>query len=216
MIITAIDRAPKRRGRMQVHLDGVSMLEVSLATVRKFDLKRGGEVSATEAEAIVAADARHEALTTSAAMLSRRPHSEREVRLRLLRRGCEPDVVAETIRKLSAARLLDDAEYAQAWTESRDRISPRGRRLIEQELRANGVALDVAQYAAEQVSDSEAAMRAASRRLHAMRGLDYEAFRKRLGPFLQRRGFGWETCSATVERCWQEISGEEPADERDA
>ncbi|MDP9235827.1 MAG: RecX family transcriptional regulator [Chloroflexota bacterium] len=216
MIITAIDRAPKRRGRMQVHLDGVSKFELSVATARKYELKRGGELSAAQAEGIVAADARHAALTAAAAMLARRPHSEREVRVRLRRRGCEPDVVDETIRKLTSARLLDDAEYAQAWTESRDRISPRGRRLIEQELRANGVAIAIAQEAAEQISDSEAAMRAASRRLSAMRGLDCETFRKRLGPFLQRRGFDWETCSGTVERCWQELHNEVPADDRDA
>src|SRR5712692_2490944 len=98
MIITAIDRAPRRRGRVQVHLDGVSMFEVSLATMRKHDLKPGGELSAAAATAIMAADARHAALTASAAMLARRPHSEREVRLRLRRRGCAPDVIDETIR----------------------------------------------------------------------------------------------------------------------
>jgi regulatory protein len=214
MIITAVDRAPKRRGCVRVHLDGVSMFEVSLATARKHDLTPGRALTVAEAAAIEISDARHVALASAAAMLARRAYSEHEVRQRLLRRGCDDEVAGETIQKLTTAGLLDDGEYAQAWTESRDRISPRGRRLVERELRANGVSSDTARQAADQVSDADAAMRAACRRLPSLRSLDHETFRKRLGSFLQRRGFDWETCGATAERCWQDLVREAPSDDR--
>jgi regulatory protein len=207
MIITAVDRAPKRRDRVQVHVDGVSMFEVSQTTARKHDLRPGRELTASEI-----ADARYVALTAAAAMLARRPHSEREVRARLGRRGCDAQAADGAIQTLTTAGLLNDAEYAQAWTESRDRISPRGHRLVEQELRASGVSLEIARDAADQVSDADAAMRAAARRLASLRGLDYGSFRKRLGSFLQRRGFDWDTCGATIERCWQDLHSDDATD----
>jgi hypothetical protein len=33
---------------------------------------------------------------------------------------------------------------------------------------------------------------------------DYQAFRRRLGEHLGRRGFGYEVIKETVERVWQE------------
>ena len=141
-------------------------------------------------------------------MLARRPCSERDVRQRLARRKFQPALIEDTVRKLHATRLLDDAAYARSWTESRDRISPRGRRLLVQELRAHGVAAAVAATAVADVSDADAAYRVAGRKMRSLAALDYQTFRNRLGSLLQRRGFGWEICKTTVERCWRELGPE--------
>jgi len=210
MIITAVERIARRPGRVEVRIDGVSSFDVGRDMAVASDLKPGRAIERAEIDAMIAADRRRVALDTAVAMLARRPHSEREVRQRLARRTCEPAVIDETVAKLRAARLLDDAEYARAFTESRDRFSPRGQRLIARELRANGVALDVAQAAAAEVSDEDAAYRVASKRLRPLAALDYQAFRNRLGAFLQRRGFGWETCRSTVDRCWRELHAADP------
>jgi regulatory protein len=85
-----------------------------------------------------------------------------------------------------------------------------------QELRAHGVDAAVAAEAAAEVSDADAAYRVAARRLRSLAGLDERAFRGRLGSLLQRRGFGWEICKTTVERCWRESCGASPADDLDA
>ena len=34
---------------------------------------------------------------------------------------------------------------------------------------------------------------------------DYEVFRRRLGDYLKRRGFGYTVISQTVKRLWQEM-----------
>jgi len=33
---------------------------------------------------------------------------------------------------------------------------------------------------------------------------DYETFRRKMGAFLRRRGFGYEVVKRTTERLWQE------------
>ena len=211
MVITAVARMPKRRARVVVRIDDISDFDVSSATARAHDLKPGRAIEAREIEAIVAADRQRGALDAAVAMLARRPHSEREVRQRLARHKCEPALIDATVDKLHAARLLDDAEYARAWTEVRDRFRPRGRRLLVQELRANGVALDVAKAAADEVSDADAAMRVATTRMRSLAQLDHTAFRNRLGSLLQRRGFGWDVCRTTVDECWRTLHADGPA-----
>lgn len=207
MIITGVERSPVHRARVDVHVDGARAFEVARATAAAHGLRPGRAIDAAEIEAIVAGERRRLALDAAVAMLARRPRSEREVRQRLARRRYEPALVDETIGKLHEAGLLDDAAYARSWAESRDRTSLRGRRLIARELRAHGVAAGVASAAVAGVSDENAAYRVAAGRLRALAGLDYATFRARLGGLLQRRGFGWEICKTTVERCWRESGG---------
>lgn len=204
MIITAVERTQKRRGRVDVYVDGIVAFEVARSTAASRGLRPGVAIEGSEIEAIVVADQRRAALETAAAMLARRPRSERDVRQRLIQRKFEAALVNETMTRLRELKLLDDAEFARTWTEYRDRSSPRGRRLIVQELRAVGVAAPTAVEAATAVSDDDAAYRVAEKKARALTSCDYRAFRDKLGSHLQRRGFGWETARATVERCWRE------------
>jgi regulatory protein len=214
MIITAVESTRKKRGRVDVYVDGVVAFDIARATAAARGLQPGVAIAGGEIEALVAADRRRSALETAAAMLARRPHSEREVRQRLARREFEAPLIDETVARLRELRLLDDAEFARAWTESRDRSSPRGRRLIVQELRAAGVAVPTAVEAAKAVSEDEAAYRVAEKKSRALASCEYRAFRDKLGSHLQRRGFGWDVARATVERCWRELSDEREASGR--
>ena len=207
MIITAIERSQKRRGRVDVYVDGALACVLGRAAASAEGLRPGQAVTPEQIAALVAADRRRQALDAAVSMLARRPRSEREVRQRLRQRKFEPELIDATVARLFATKLLDDAEYARAWTESRDRQSPRGSRLIARELRANGVEAAIADTAAAAVSDEDAAYRLASRRLRSLAGLEYEAFRNRLGGYLQRRGFGWDVCRSTVDRCWRGAQG---------
>ncbi|HEX5480326.1 MAG TPA: regulatory protein RecX, partial [Dehalococcoidia bacterium] len=136
-----------------------------------------------------------------------------ELRRKLALRRVAAPLIDETIEKLRAARLIDDAEFARSWVQARDEGSPRGRRLLTQELRMRGVQMPVATTAAAMVTDDEAAYRAAERRARAFASLDYATFRSRMGSFLQRRGFGWDTARAAIERCWRERGGDAVEDD---
>jgi regulatory protein len=210
--ITAIERDERRRGRVRVFVDGVARCELSRAFA-KAKLRAGQQVTDAELEALALADTRRQAASTALALLARRARSEREVRRRLAMRRFPAGVIDETVRKLRAARLLDDSEYARTWAEARARSSPRSRRLLTQELRASGVDVDTARTAVGDLSDEDAAWRAAERRLHALRGLEREAFATRLGTFLRRRGFAWGLCQQTVERAWRETGNAAAAPE---
>ena len=213
MIITAIERTRGRRGRVDVYVDGQPRLQLGREFVRTRQMRPGDLIEPEQIDALAEADARQSAMQAAAAMLARRQHSERELRRKLSMRRMAADVIDETVEKLRAARLIDDAEFARGWVQARDEGSPRGRRLLTQELRARGVQVHVAASAVAAVSDEEAVHRAAERRARSLASLEYPVFRARMASFLQRRGFGWEESRAAIDLCWRERGGAPVADD---
>src|ERR671921_2754533 len=71
--------------------------------------------------------------------LEARPRSAAEVRRRLLLHGYRADLVEGAIERLTELAMIDDAAFARAWVESRDRARPRGERALRQELARKGI-----------------------------------------------------------------------------
>ena len=134
-----------------------------------------------------------------------RPRSENEMRQALTRRAIPAALRDEVVCRLRELGLLDDRSFAASFVQSRDGSSPRSRRLLAQELRHKGVRHEIATESTVGVDDGDAAYRAAERRAGAMGALPYADFERRLGSFLLRRGFSYETTRSTVRRLWEEL-----------
>lgn len=78
-------------------------------------------------------------LEAAARFLEVRSRSVAEVRRRLSSAGYRADLVEGAIARMTELGMLDDAAFAQAWVESRDRSRPRGERAIRAELGQKGV-----------------------------------------------------------------------------
>ncbi|MCH7835288.1 MAG: RecX family transcriptional regulator [Chloroflexi bacterium] len=205
MRVTAIEKQ-RRKNRLNLFLDGRFALGLSTDVAAQVSLRVGDEVDGDRLRALREAEARADAMSAALRLLSYRPRSETELRQRLARRGAPPALVDSTIERLLELGLVDDAAFARSWVESRERASPRGQRLLRQELRAKGVNSDASRELVEGVDDAEAALRASARRAASLSGLPQAEFRRRLGDFLRRRGFDYETIRLTVERRWRELA----------
>lgn len=203
MQITAIEKQRRRR-RANVYLDGRYALSLSLDLVAQAGLRKGDTLSAQQLDSLRQADVRDQAHEAALRLLAYRPRSETEIRQRLARRGWPPELVQETIARLREQGLLSDAAFARFWVEVRDQSSPRGHRLLWQELAAKGIEREVARQAIANVAEEDAALRAAQKKAQHLQGEDYHIFRRRLGDFLLRRGFAYSTVRDTVERLWRE------------
>ncbi|CAN5499830.1 hypothetical protein BH20CHL6_BH20CHL6_05150 [soil metagenome] len=78
-------------------------------------------------------------MPAAAAFLAVRLRSVAEVRQRLTDLGYRADLAEAVIHRLLEMRYLDDATFARAWLESRDRASPRGATALRRELTLKGV-----------------------------------------------------------------------------
>lgn len=162
------------------------------------------------------------ALEIAVRFLGTRPRTRWELERRLRRAGVTDDVIQSTAARLAELGYLDDAAFARWWGEQRDRHAPRGRRMIEAELRQHGVPRDVVQayreehLAPERVPEDEALpadepARARDALARHLRGRPMPEDRKavqRLGMFLMRRGFDPETVRSTLRAAGSDTDDE--------
>jgi regulatory protein len=153
--------------------------------------------------------------------LGRRPRSRWEVERRLHRAAAAPDVVEPTLARLAVLGYVDDMAFARWWLEQRDRHAPRGRRMVEAELRQHGVGRDVIEALRDELAtlegaepdrsaeagvgahnghslerplnEDERARTALARHLRGRPLPEDRAAQQRIGMFLMRRGFDPET-----------------------
>jgi regulatory protein len=147
----------------------------------------------------------------AAHFLGTRPRTRREVELRLRRAGAADLVITGALKRLEGLGLIDDVAFVRWWAEQRDRHAPRGRRMVEAELRQRGVPREVMEalrgeelaepaLGAEGMpgSESERAAVALARHLRGRPIPDDPKAVQRLGALLMRRGFDPETVRATL------------------
>jgi regulatory protein len=198
--VTAIEPQQRRGGkRVNVFLDDRYALSLSVELADS--LRVGQLVSSDQFDSLCRSDEQRRALDAALHLLGYRPRSEKELRNRLTSRGFRGDVLDHVFTRLRELKLVDDQAFAAYWVEQRQGRSPRGRRLIDRELRTKGVAVETVAQAVDESSDeSDLAYRAGQKRAAVLASLDERTFKQRLGAYLQRRGFDWQAISTAVRR----------------
>lgn len=201
--ITALKAQQKNPERVSIYLDGEFAFGVSRIVAAWLHV--GQELDDEKIVSLQQQENQEAALQRALQLLSYRPHSEAEIRLKLKRAGMDIEVIANALDRLRANGLVRDEGFAQDWVENRSAFRPRSRKMLAFELRQKGVAEEVIQQALQNAEeDNDLAYQAASRYAHKLAGAEWEEFRRRLISFLARRGFSYETASSAVLKVWQE------------
>lgn len=204
-MITAIQTSRGRRKPVvKVSLNGKFAFNLDAEVSAREGLKVGQELAGDQIEELASSDRFQRCYNAAAHYLGYRPRSEREMRQRLLRRRFLSETVEAVLKKLKDQALLDDMAFARFWLDNRQSFSPRGQRLVRLELRQKGVDGDIIELVAATIDDADNAYRAATGKVRRLSPSDYESFRRRLGAYLGRRGFGYGVIKETIERLWQE------------
>lgn len=151
-------------------------------------------------------------MEVAARFLGTRPRTRWELERRLRRAGVEDAVIELTLGRLAELGYVDDVAFARWWAEQRDRHAPRGRRMVEAELRQRGVERTAIEAMRESwdeperapgdeglpSTDAERATVALDRHLRGRPVPDDPKAVQRIGMFLVRRGFDPETVRAAI------------------
>ena len=119
-----------------------------------------------------------------------------------MRRKFSHNIAEQVVADLRERSLVDDAEFARLWTESRLRSKPRSAWLLKRELIGKGIRSDLAEDAVSECDDSENAYRAALGYSHRLDGTDYETFHRRLYGYMGRRGFSASVSRSVISSLW--------------
>ena len=130
-----------------------------------------------------------------------RAKSKGEILAHLKKRGVADEVANATIYKLTQNGLIDDAEFAKAWVQSRHNAKKLSKRIIAGELRTRGVDQNFIDEALDEI-DEEAEYRTAfglaMKKYSTISRMEPEVQIRRIQSLLQRKGFGFGTIGRVI------------------
>ncbi len=196
MRITALTPQKRRSQWVNVFVDGEFRLTLPDYAVEELGLCCDEPIDEATLERAAGAETRARILDAAFALLNYRARTAAELTRRLVRKGFPAALVDGIVVELTEYCYLDDYLFALDFVRDRTRNRPRGRYQLAQELRARGVAVEVAWRAIEAVvheddlSDEDLARAAAESWLRkGGKGRTGPDARRRLYGFLARRGF---------------------------
>ena len=202
-VITAIK---KERGKYRVSINDSEDVIVPLSLMRERPLKEGQPLDLEEYDNWLMVRQSRFALDRAVGYLAARARSKREIEQKLLQAGYRPCTVEMVIYKLERENLLDDADFARQWVESRS-AHKLGRSRIAQELRRKGVSQVEAEEALSSIDDEDQlsgaialAEKAAAR---IKPGEDMRKSSNRIAGMLARRGYSWDIVQEAIRKTLQ-------------
>ena len=127
--------------------------------------------------------------------LSMAPRSRAQLERKLSQRGCDPEVAARVLDRMTEVGLVDDEAYAEMLVRSKQEMKGLARKALAHELRKQGIDPTTAEEALGHVDPSDERARAEQlvvKKLRAMTGLTPEVQARRLAGMLARKGYSGE------------------------
>ncbi len=208
--ITALKAQSRDKERVNVFLDGE--FAFGLVLIHALWLKIGQHLSDEDIATLQEADTLEKAQQRALNLISYRPRSEKEVRLRLKNAQVDETSIQTVVQRLKDAGLLDDIAFSQQWVESRVRASNRGKRMIRWELKQKGVGDKEIASALEGVDDQQTAYEAATRRWPRVASLEPRERKRKLTEFLARNGFDYDVITNAIKKVLDEHSAADSND----
>ena len=209
--ITALKPQVRDPERLNLFLDGTFAFSLGEQLAGDEGLRVGDDLTPERVAELRSKDQVGKATTAALNLLARRPRSVREVRDRLRQKGYEADTIDAAVAKLEGWRYVDDTEFARYWVENREAHKPRGKRLLEQELRFKGVDRELVRetIAAAEIDEVSAAIELGRTKLRTYASLEPAVAQRRLGAFLARRGYGYDVIKPTLAELFGDRDGDD-------
>ncbi len=208
-VITRLIATRGRAKKVKVYLDGEYAFSLEPDVALEAGLKPGQQFELPQIQGLEKQNLLRKALSCADRLLSFRPRSENELRQKLTQKGISAGILNDAMVYLKEKRLVDDEAFARYWTENRAAFSPRSRRLVQLELRQKGIAAELAEETSSLLDEETAAYQAGTRKASHLAGEEHDVFRRKLGEYLRRRGFGYDVIDRSVKRLWEEYAHKE-------
>jgi regulatory protein len=134
--------------------------------------------------------------------LSVRAKSRGELRAHLTRRGIPLDVATDVLDRLERSKLINDLDFARAWSKSRLSSKKISKRVLAQELRKKEVADDLIAIALDEISSDdefEAALQLGERKARSLQNYAEEVRERRITSALARKGYNYGIISRVLK-----------------
>jgi regulatory protein len=205
--ITAITAQKRDKKRVNIFFDGEFAFGISRIVAAW--LQVGQNLTDEQISKLISEDQDEAAYQRAIKLITYRDRSIAEIRQSLHQKQIPEEIIENVINRLGENGLLDDKRFANLWIENRNEFRPRSHRMLALELRKKGISEDIISQVLENTTaDEELAHKAAQKQIRRYKTLEWQDFRRKLGSFLARRGFSYETVDLTVHQIWAEYRSE--------
>jgi regulatory protein len=188
-----------------VSFEGKPDIKLEPEVVIKSKIKVGTDIDDTELIKIRHKNRLEQGYKMAIQLLGYRPRSETEISKRLCQRHFTMEEVQDITKRLKEEDLLDDKVFAIFWRDNRISFRPRSSSIIRMELKQKGISREIIEEVTANIDDHAMARRAACKKAYQLKGLEFNAFRRRITDFLIRRGFNYTVALETTKNLWSEL-----------
>lgn len=198
-IVTSI--TPQKNGkRVNVYLDGIFSFGINLDNLVLSGIKINKEFSEEEIKKIIKKAEFQKTYDKFLKFASLRPRSEKELKDWFKRKKVHTSLHKELFNRLKHLDMIDDYKFSQWWIEQRTNFRPKGKRVLEMELRQKGIKKEIVNKVLSQFSLDEEKL---AKNLLIKNTYKWEKFEdkkryQKMSEFLLRKGFPWEIVKKLV------------------
>lgn len=197
MLISQVSVCKKNNTRVNVYGDEGFLFSCGADIAVNYALTPGKNLTDKDFEEILAEDERTRAYACALIMLGRRPHSRREIALKLQKKEIGKQAIDYVIDLLLKSGLINDGEYAELYAKE---LSERYcKKAVYQKLLARGIDSRTALNAAESCDETPALMRAYNMAYTRFKNLPENERRLKVMRSLAAKGFEYADIRRALE-----------------
>jgi regulatory protein len=189
-----------------VLLDNDEKLYLSLETLMKNGLRRGDEISDESAALFIRENRKYFIRISALRFIANRLHSANELKLKLIKKQYESDLVAEIIAELEEKGFIDDFRFALSYASENIRNKLWGKNKVKAGLFQKAVSANIIDRVIKELfseeDEVENAAELAEKKLKPLlnRGLEPEKIKRKIISFLQSRGYSFTVIKQAINR----------------
>lgn len=206
MKISKIEAQKRNKDRLNIYIDDEFAFGISVDIFVKYNLKKDQEIEDEFIKEILLAEENNKSITLAVKYLALRQRSVKEVKDYLKRKGYDDNLIDDTISYLEEKNYLNDYEFAQSFIRDKSYLNKYGINKIRYELMNKGVSREIISKTLRFDTDEEYnnAIELANKKMKSYRNQDRDSIYRKLGGFLQRRGYRYDTVSKVLREVLDE------------
>lgn len=204
--ITKIETQKRNLDRVNVYIDDSFAFGLYDEIRYKYGLKSNMEITKEFIEDILLEEEKNKVRNFTLNYLSYRARSEKEIRDHLTKKEYDENLIDLAINFCKDKGYIDDLSFAKSYVRDRVNLNKHGSYRIKYDLQKKGVSRDIIDKVVDLDSDEEyeRALKLAEKKIYSYRNDDRNSKYRKLGGYLQRRGFPFPVVSKVLSEILDE------------
>jgi len=199
----------KKNNFVTVTFDNNDKLRLHYEVAVKCGLRKNDELSLDEIKSILDVEEKFNLKNSALRLVSRRPHSSFELRLKLQKKNFSKDDISEIIKDFLAKGYLSDNDFAERFIDEGIK-KKKGLMRIKSELYSKGISRDIIEQVLNKFDDDETLIENATiiarKKLESFNYKKYDANQKKqkLYSYLNNKGYSSDIIRQVVNKIIEE------------